>query len=522
MNNGDDSGRPQPAARLPGPHNAAMRGPPLPQRVTADNGPWPLHDGAASRAHEQHVLSGVDAGALMGLAGLSVARLALASAPHARWVQVWAGPGNNGGDGLVAARELHLAGKQVHVCLVADAARLPADAAQALQAAERAGVPISNQPEPAQVPGLVIDALLGLGASRAPADALAQAIDRINRCGAPVLAVDIPSGLHPDTGAVLGQAAVLAQTTLSLLTIKPGCFTNQGRAHVGVVWLDTLQLAPPASTAWLTSAPVRPARGHGAHKGSFGDVAVVGGAPGMVGAAWLAARAALAAGAGRVYCSLLADSAAPLNPARPELMSRAQWWRQPPAVLAATTVACGCGGGSDVRQALPPLLTHAGRLVLDADALNALADDTDLQTLLRQRGARGLPTVLTPHPLEAARLLACSVGDVQHDRLAAAKALSARLGATVLLKGSGTVIESSAGVPWINSTGNAALATAGTGDVLAGWLAGLWAQRPKAPPAETAAAAAWQHGRAADRFAQHRPHRPMRAVDLIEAMARER
>ena len=503
---------------MSGPHNAAMRGPPLPQRVTAENGPWPLHDVATSRAHEQQALSGVEAGVLMALAGFSVARLALASAPHARLVQVWAGPGNNGGDGLVAARALHRAGKQVQVCLLADAARLPAAAAQALQDAERAGVPIANGPNPAQAPGLVIDALLGLGASRAPADALAQAIDRINQCGAPVLAVDIPSGLHPDTGAVLGRAAVVAQSTLCLLTLKPGCFMHQGRAHAGVVWLDTLDVAPPVCTAWLSSAPVQPARGHSAHKGSLGDVAVVGGAPGMVGAAWLAASAALAAGAGRVYCSLLAEGAAPMQPGRPELMSRAQWWRQPPAVLAASTVVCGCGGGSDVQQAMPALLTHAGRLVLDADALNALASDAGLQTLLRQRGARGLPTVLTPHPLEAARLLACPTAAVQHNRLTAAKALNALLGATVLLKGSGTVIESSQGVPWINSTGNAALATAGTGDVLAGWLAGMWAQQPKATPAEVAAAAAWQHGRAADRFAEQRPNRPLRAADLIEAM----
>ncbi len=454
----------------------------------------------------------------MALAGMSVARLALASAPHAALVQVWAGPGNNGGDGLVAARELHRIGKRVQVCLIADASRLPADAARALQDAQRAGVPILSGPNPAQAPGLVIDALLGLGASRAPAEALAMAIDHINQSGAAVLAVDIPSGLHPDTGSVLGRAAVQAQTTLSLLTLKAGCFTHQGRAHAGVVWLDTLEVAPPVGMAWLSSAPAQPARGHSAHKGSFGEVAVVGGATGMVGAAWLAASAALAAGAGRVTCSLLAAGAASVHPGRPELMSRTQWWQEPPAVLAATTVACGCGGGADVQRAMPPLLTHAGRLVLDADALNALAGDTGLQTLLRQRGARGLPTVLTPHPLEAARLLACTTANVQHNRLAAAKALSARWGATVLLKGSGTVIESNNGVSWINSTGNAALATAGSGDVLAGWLAGMWAQQPLSSPSAVAAAAAWQHGRAADLFAEQLPNRPLRAADLIEAM----
>ena len=498
-----------------------MQGTLPPRRVTATNGPWPLHDVATSRALERQALSGTEGGTLMAKAGLAVARLALASAPHAALFQVWAGPGNNGGDGLVAAHELHRAGHKVQVCLLADAARLPADAAQALQAAQRAGVPIGGWPDPGQAPGLVIDALLGLGATRAPAAVLARAIDHLNQCGAPVLAVDIPSGMHPDTGTVLGAAAVVAQTTLALLTLKPGCFTHQGRAHAGSVWLDTLGVASPVCTAWLSSAPIQAARGHGTHKGSFGDVAVVGGAAGMVGAAWLAGSAALAAGAGRVYCSLLADGEVALAPVRPELMSRTQWWREPPAVLAATTVACGCGGGAAVRQALPPLLSLAGRLVLDADALNALADDTSLQALLRQRGVRGLPTVLTPHPLEAARLLACATADVQHNRLAAARTLSAQFGATVLLKGSGTVVESGDGVPWINSTGNAALATAGTGDVLAGWLAGLWAQQPLSAPGAVAAVAAWQHGRAADRFAARLPGHPIRAADLIEAMAHE-
>ena len=498
-----------------------MHEPLHPRRVTADNGPWPLHDVATSRAAELQALSTAAPAALMARAGLAVARLALAQAPHAALVQVWAGPGNNGGDGLVAARELHLAGKDVHVTLVGDAARLPADSAQALKDAEQAGVPIHNSHHPAQSPGLVIDALLGLGTSRAPTGALAQAIEHINRCGAPVLAVDLPSGLHPDTGAVLGSTAVAAHTTLALLTLKPGCFTHQGRDHAGEVWLDTLDVAAPDATAWLSAAPVVPPREHALHKGSFGDVAVVGGAPGMVGAVWLAASAALAAGAGRVYCSLLADGAGSPPPGRPELMTRAQWWREAPTVLAATTVVCGCGGGADVRQALPPLLSHAARLVLDADALNALANDAALQALLRQRSARGLATVLTPHPLEAARLLACTTADVQSDRLAAARALSVRLGATVLLKGSGTVIAAPTGVPWINSSGNAALATAGSGDVLAGWVAGLWAQQPLALAGAIAAAAAWQHGRAADRFADRLPGRPLRAADLIEAMARD-
>ena len=385
-------------------------------------------------------------------------------------------------------------------------ARLPADAAQALSDAQQAGVAIDVGSLDGDEADLCIDALLGIGASRAPQGLIAAAIAAVNEQRAPVLAVDLPSGLHPDTGALLGPAAVRAGATLALLTLKPGCCTGHGRDHAGELWLDTLGVTADAPTRLAERAAASaPPRRHAAHKGSFGDVAVVGGAPGMVGAAWLAARAALAAGAGRVYCSLLDPQAATLDPARPELMARTAWWQSPPALLAQTTVVCGCGGGEAVRAALPPLLSHAGRLVLDADALNALAADPALQPLLRARAARGLATLLTPHPLEAARLLQTDRAEVQRDRLAAARQLAADTGAAVLLKGSGSVIAAAGRPPHINPTGNAALATAGTGDVLAGWAAGLWAQQPEAAAADVAVAAAWQHGRAADLFVPARP-----------------
>ena len=455
----------------------------------------------------------------MALAGLAVARLALATAPHAHTVEVWAGPGNNGGDGLVAARHLHRAGKHVRVHLVADAGALPADAARALHEAMQDGVAVDTGIGVTAPCGLVIDALLGLGVSRAPSGPLAQAIAHINQSRAPVLAVDIPSGLHPDTGSLLGEAAVRAQSTLALLTLKPGCFTHQGRDHAGEVWLHRLGVDAGAPTAWLSDAPQRSPRRHGAHKGSFGDVAVVGGAAGMVGAAWLAASAALTAGAGRVYCSLVHEGLTLAPSARPELMMRSQWWLQPVAILSDCTVVCGCGGGDAVRHTLSPLLSHAARLVLDADALNAISADTSLQRLLALRARKNLPTLLTPHPLEAARLLGgLSAADVQHDRVAAAQSLAARFGATVLLKGSGSVIAAPASVPVINSSGNAALATAGTGDVLAGWVGGLWAQHSDRSAAEMAVAAAWQHGHAADRFAGAHPNRALRAGDLIEEL----
>ena len=487
--------------------------------IDAAGGPWPLHLTAAARAIERAALVTRAPFDLMAGAGLAVARLALALAPHAARMHVFAGPGNNGGDGLVAARHLKLAGKTVSVSLIGDAARLPADAARAWREAVACGLDIEPWRGAPPPHDLAIDALLGIGGTRAPDGAVAQAVASMNASALPVVAVDVPTGLHADTGALLGESAVRATATLSLLTLKPGCFTGHGRDHAGAVWLACLGVQDAHASAWLTGPPSRAARAHATHKGSYGDVAVIGGAPGMVGAAWLAARAALAAGAGRVYCSLLDDAAAGHDPLRPELMSRPLWWLSPPSALAQTTVACGCGGGDAVRAALPPLLAHAARLVLDADALNAVAADPSLMRLLKARSARERATLLTPHPLEAARLLGVSAAEVQHDRLAAACELSARTGATVLLKGSGSVIAAPGSVPWINPTGSAALASAGTGDVLAGWAAGLWAQQPGATALAISRAAAWAHGHAADGHAAAAAGAPLRAADLIERLA---
>ena len=477
------------------------------QRVTAGDVRWPLHDAAAARALEASALAASAPHALMEHAGLAVARLALALAPHARRIAVFAGPGNNGGDGFVAARHLQEAGRTVQLQFVGDEGRLPADAAAAFG---RLG-PVDRQVDDGW--DLAIDALLGLGTRRAPEGAIAQAIGRLNAQPAPVLAVDLPSGLHPDTGQPLGAACVAASATLSLLSLKPGLFTGRGRDLAGSVWWDDLGLTPADPSAELTSAPVLTPRRHAQHKGSFGDVVVVGGAPGMGGAAQLAARAALAAGAGRVYLSALDPAAAPSDPVRPELMHRPRWWTQPPAVLAGATVVCGCGGGTAVREALPSLLAHAARLVLDADALNTIAGDPTLHTLLVQRGTRGLPTVLTPHPLEAARLLATDTAAVQADRVVAARQVAERWRCTVVLKGSGSVIATPGRLPAINPTGNALLATAGTGDVLAGWLGGRWAQGLDAHDA--ACTAVWEHGQAADRAASAGRCGPLLAADLV-------
>jgi hydroxyethylthiazole kinase-like uncharacterized protein yjeF len=293
----------------------------------------------------------------------------------------------------------------------------------------------------------------------------------------------------------------------------------------------------PAPTAtWLAAPPADPPVRHDAHKGRFGDVVVVGGAAGMQGAAALAGHAALAAGAGRVYVGLLdaqaaADATAP-TALRPELMRRPLAALLAPALLATRTVVAGCGGGEAIAGALPVLLRHAARLVLDADALNAVAGDAMLREALAARGRRGGATVLTPHPLEAARLLGDRAAEVQADRPAAARALAERFGAVVVLKGSGTLVARPGGALALHAVGNARLATAGTGDVLAGWLGGEWSRRGGAGDA-AADAAVWRHGRAAEAAADGMADGagrdatagaagggPLLAADLVGAMQR--
>ena len=458
---------------------------------------WPLHDISATRQHEATAISAAGPQVLMQRAGLAVARLGRALAPHAHTVWIACGPGNNGGDGFEAAVHLQQWDKRPIVQWLGDAALLPPDAAASLERARHAGVTFTTAPPPIGPRDLCIDALLGLG-GRAPTGAMADCIAAIQRCGASVLAVDLPTGLNSDTGTPHDHA-VRADHTLSLLTLKPGLFTGHGRDLAGQVWFDDLGAGADASsaTAWLSSPPIPIPRAHASHKGSYGDVAVIGGAPGMRGAAVLAATAALHAGAGRVYISTLGDDSAAGATTWPELM-----WRSPETLpLSALAVACGCGGGTLVGAVLPRVLTEARQLVLDADALNAVAQDAALQIQLRMRGARDQTTVLTPHPLEAARLLGRSTLEVQSDRLATARQLADHFGAVVVLKGSGSIIAAPGRRPRINPTGNARLATAGTGDVLAGMVAAQLAAGTSA--LEAACAAVFRHGAAADRWPAH-------------------
>lgn len=461
-----------------------------------------LFDIAATRRIEQAAAAALPAHTLMQRAGLAVARLAMAIAPHARTIWVACGPGNNGGDGFEAAAQLRHRGFFPVVTFVGDEGRLPPDAKASLQRARDAGVTFAAQP-PSHC-DLAIDALLGIGSSRPPEGAMAEWLATMHAGAHPVLSVDVPSGLNADTGT-LAHGADHAQgsirSCITFLTLKPGLFTAQGRDAAGTVWFDDLGSGTfkDQPAARLAGAPEAQPRTHASHKGSYGDVAVVGGASGMAGAALLAGSAALHAGAGRVFVGLLDASAAPVDVSQPELMLRDAHALD----LSAMTAVCGCGGGEAVRELLPRVLSTAAALVLDADALNAIAADGALQAQLVSRGKSAAPTVITPHPLEAARLLGCTASEIQADRLAAARELAARFGVVAVLKGSGTVIaDAGNALPVVNLTGNARLATAGTGDVLAGMigaaLAALAALEARRPPFDAAREAVWQHGHIAD------------------------
>lgn len=488
-----------------------------------------------STRHSEHLTAAsLPPHTLMARAGLAIARLSRAVQPHARRIWVACGPGNNGGDGLVAATHLHQWAKSTGngVCVIATHASagpafrkvLPPDAQNALAAARKSGVPIQFEP-PAQF-DLGIDALLGMGASGPLSGVISQTLGHLRHTSSPVLCVDLPSGLHAETGDLQplqdepASATLLPpgpRYTLSLLTLKPGLFTKDGRDASGDIWFDDLSAAPLPHTppmAWLhAEAPptiLQPLRRHGSHKGKFGDVLVLGGQSiavsgvGMTGAAILAATAALHAGAGRVFVSLLGEqpgSDIRYDPLSPELMFRALWRMLESDLPDSATVVCGCGGGDAVATTLPSVLTRSPRLVLDADALNAIAKDPALRAQLTQRSQHGWTTVLTPHPLEAARLMETSTVSVMQDRLTAAQTLADQFGAICVLKGSGTIVAQPGEAPWINASGNGRLATAGTGDVLAGMIGAALAA-PQGFPARGArhivASAVYQHGALAD------------------------
>lgn len=474
----------------------------------------PLHNAASTRALETHLASALPTRALMQRAGQRIAQLALALAPHAKTIWVACGPGNNGGDGWEAAVLLKAAGMHIVVSHEAPASGLPQDALDAMNAAHQAGITANTPPLDLGTEDLCIDAMLGLGGQRPLTGLMAEWAVYMNQSPATVLSVDMPSGVHTDSGQVLASdaapqgIAVKADHTLMLLTAKTGAYMNQGRDLCGQLWLDDLTHSPQEvalvqaepSSAQINPAPAPTHRLHHSHKGTYGDLAVVGGeglsqsGMGMTGAALLAAQAALHGGAGRVMVHLLGEE---LHTTDLSLLQPAWMQRSFKALeLEQLTVVCGCGGGMAVSRVLAEVLQRSHQLVLDADALNALARDPVMARLLQLRSAGHRPTVLTPHPLEAARLLGCGKEQVQAHRQESAAQLAAHWGCTVVLKGSGTVIAARGQTSRINPTGNGQLATAGTGDVLAGLIGAKLAQGQS--EFEAASQAVYTHGEVTD------------------------
>jgi ADP-dependent NAD(P)H-hydrate dehydratase / NAD(P)H-hydrate epimerase len=398
-------------------------------------------------------------GALMRMAGEKIARLCLARFPHAKRVVVVAGAGNNGGDGLYAALWLKRRGVEASVAMPREANT--EDAKAAFTAASEGGVLVSRRAQ-LDVADVLIDALLGAGLQGAPREAEQALIDAMNAHGAPILAVDLPSGLQSNTGHIEGRA-VHAVCTLALLALKPAHFTGMAAAHIGELWFSPLGVQMTQSAALLNTrgSIALPLRAPTLHKG--------------------------AAGLGVATTDSLTD------PAEAGLMMRPYVPEQKPPVESVIVFGNGAGTSTEARAWLTQLAAHHGPLVIDADGINLLATDPVLQ---RRIAARGAPTVLTPHPLEAARLANQNTAEIQRDRLAAAEHLSERLNACVVLKGAGSIISAPDQTSRINPSGNARLATAGSGDVLAGLIGSLIAQGLNT--FDASCAAVYLHGTAAE------------------------
>ncbi|BEQ13106.1 NAD(P)H-hydrate dehydratase [Desulfoferula mesophila] len=458
-------------------------------------------------------------------------------------VAVLAGRGNNGGDGLAMARILANQGALCDVYLLAETGALKGDAATNLRVAQACGVRVVEAPDEAGLEALsgeiarhelFIDALLGTGLSKPVSGRYRAAIELLNQLEAPVLAVDIPSGLCADTGAVLG-AAVVADFTVTFGLVKQGLILD-GAGHSGELFLVDISIPPAVEDdlevechlleADLAAALVNP-RPAGAHKGSFGHLLVLGGSPGKSGAPCLAAMGGLRAGAGLVTACLpeelnlaaeikltaamtrpLAQSsqgglALEVLPTVLELMADCQ----------ALVLGPGLGREGDCLELARRLWAQCpGSLVVDADGLFALADGWG------KVACGAAQAVITPHPGEAARLLGLTTAQVQADRLGAARALASVGGVVAVLKGAHTIIAEPGGAAWINPTGGPLLASGGSGDVLAGVIGGLMAQGLGS--LEAALVGCFVHGLAADLAAEEYGERGLAAEELADWLPR--
>jgi hydroxyethylthiazole kinase-like uncharacterized protein yjeF len=517
---------------------------------------------AAIRRIEAAAMASLPAGTLMSRAADAVvdATATLARSLEApRPIVAWVGPGNNGGDALLAALRLREFGFAARA-IALDAQRTPGgDAGEVWRLARSRGFAIEGADawdellsSGSQRPGdplapILIDGLFGIGLQRPLAAEIAALCERIAQCRWPVVAVDVPSGIDADTGARLGSSAVRASVTVTMIAGKPGLRTGAALDHVGEVRVADLGIdagqrraaldgVPPVDRGRLfdreqACAAALPRRASDTSKGSFGSVLCYGGAPGMHGAVLLAARGAQAIGVGRIYVGTPQGSL--FDAGQPQWMSAASdvgFGR-----FDSVAIGCGLGDSAEARAAVRRAIAEARALVVDADALNAIAADETLAEALeanaKSPAARGEESaanggspdargatfrcIVTPHPLEAARLLRVDVPRIQSDRIGAACALAAKLRCVALLKGAGSVVATPAGRWSVIDAGSPALASAGTGDVLAGACAALLARGLDAERA--ACLGAWLHGEAGSAWArEHRTEDGLSAAELHE------
>ena len=437
--------------------------------------------------------------------------------PEARAISVVCGAGNNGGDGYVVAGCARDAGLEVQLVEIADPAKLAGDAAEARRFAEaRLGVMRSGGDW--RVSGdVVVDALLGTGAHGAVREPYQAAIDRMNAASRPILALDVPSGIDADSGGLLGPRPIRADLTVTFVAAKIGLVTGDAVDYVGELVLDDLDLPEAVfdrsgvrglDGSGLATLVRRP----GAHKGDFGRLLIIGGDTDMGGAVLLAGEAALRTGAGLVNVATRGANRAAILARRPELMVReaesGDDIRDLGERATAVAVGPGLGRGEWGRRLLAAAVATGKPLVVDADGLNLVAD---------QGVALPSGTVVTPHPGEAGRLLGRNTAWIQQHRPEAAAELSggSSLGLVAVLKGAGTLIAQSGTVKAVCVDGNPGMATAGSGDVLAGILGALLARG--LDPLAATELGVWLHARAGDEARASRIG-SLLASDLIESL----
>ncbi len=472
-----------------------------------DSLPEELYSADAVRAIDRYVIDqqGVDGFELMQAAAASAFRRLVRTWPDPSAILVLCGAGNNGGDGYLIAANAKRHGIDVKCIAVAPTEKLKGDARRAWQKAIDDGVdvqPLGHDPAatghlPFDRVDLIVDAMLGTGVTGAPREPFAEIIDRCNQASAPVLAVDVPSGLDSNRGTVSG-VAIRADVTVTFIALKAGLFTGSGPECCGRLFfesLDTDEWASEWATDWAresgempiarrldwaamsASLPCRPAN---AHKGRFGHVLIVAGDHGFGGAGILAAEAAARTGAGLVSLATRPEYVGAALARCPSLMVRGVNHGAELQTLmdAATVIVCGPGIGQGAwgQQMLQQVVASGKPRLLDADALNLLSAREAQRSDNQGDNQSSEDQILTPHPGEAARLLGCTVPDVEADRLTAAMRLQETYGGVVLLKGAGTVIASGQDIPAIVSGSNPGMATGGMGDVLSGMIGSLWGQ----------------------------------------------